>query len=150
MGSGEAPMGYKMWKCINHHLTFWNCSALLELEAPCWCRARPYRSPENSRLTSGSVLHLSQIFLHGLQARKQCEREKKEKLQRALESGQQIIIDMDFADKMTGAEVRSLCQQLSYSYSVNNRAAQPAHLILTGYEVTSSPQALPLAAALPP
>ena len=64
------------------------------------------------------------------------DKERKEKLQRALESGQRIIIDLSFADKMTGAEVRSMCQQLSYSYSANARATKPAHLILTSYEVS--------------
>ena len=70
------------------------------------------------------------------QARKQTDKERKEKLQRAQESGQRIIIDLSFADKMTGAEVRSMCQQLSYSYSANARVTKPAHLILTGYEVS--------------
>jgi tRNA (guanine9-N1)-methyltransferase len=74
--------------------------------------------------------------MHHPQARKQGERERKEKLQRALESGQRIIIDLGFTDKMTGAEVRSLCQQLAYSYSANTRAGQPAHLILTSYDVS--------------
>lgn len=76
------------------------------------------------------------------QARKQTDRERKEKLQQAQETGQRIIIDLAFADKMTGAELRSMCQQLSYSYSANARATKPAHLILTGYEVTSTPPCL--------
>ena len=76
------------------------------------------------------------VFLYPSQARKQGERERKEKLKKALDSGQRIIIDLGFADKMTGAEIRSLCQQLAYSYSANTRAAQPAHLILTSYDVS--------------
>ncbi|CAK0787872.1 hypothetical protein CVIRNUC_011094 [Coccomyxa viridis] len=68
------------------------------------------------------------------QARKQAEKDRKEKLQRALDSGQRIIIDLDFADKMTGAELRSVCKQLAYSYSANTRAARPGHLILTSYQ----------------
>ena len=60
-------------------------------------------------------------------------------MQRALDSGQRIIIDLDFADKMTGAELRSVCKQLAYSYSANTRAAQPGHLILTSYQAGLPP-----------
>ena len=73
------------------------------------------------------------------QARKQAEKDRKEKLQRALDSGQRIVIDLDFADKMTGAELRSVCKQLAYSYSANTRAAQPGHLILTSYQASLLP-----------
>ena len=87
-----------------------------------------------------SVLpYMSQVELDTVQARKQAEKERKEKLQRALDNGQRIIIDLDFADKMTGAELRSVCKQLAYSYSANTRAAQPGHLILTSYQASLLP-----------
>ena len=70
-----------------------------------------------------------------MQARKQSASEKKARLQQALREGQRIVIDMDFADKMTPAEIKSLCQQLLYCYSANTRAQNPAHLILTSLEV---------------
>ena len=84
-------------------------------------------------------LHMSQAMMDTMQARKQAEKDRKEKLQRALDSGQRIIIDLDFADKMTGAELRSVCKQLAYSYSANTRAAQPGHLILTSYQASLLP-----------
>ena len=85
------------------------------------------------------MLQMSQAVLDNMQARKQAEMDRKEKLQRALDSGQRIIIDLDFADKMTGAELRSVCKQLAYSYSANTRAAQPGHLILTSYQASLLP-----------
>lgn len=50
----------------------------------------------------------------------------------ALEQGQRILIDCSFEDMMTDTELRSLCQQLAYSYHANSRASPPVHLILTG------------------
>ena len=82
---------------------------------------------------------MSQLMTDSMQARKQAEKDRKEKMQRALDSGQRIIIDLDFADKMTGAELRSVCKQLAYSYSANTRAAQPGHLILTSYQAGRPP-----------
>lgn len=70
-----------------------------------------------------------------MQARKESAEKKRERLQLAQTEGQRIIIDLDFADKMTPGEIKSLCQQLNYSYSVNCRAAIPAHLIFTSLQV---------------
>lgn len=56
-------------------------------------------------------------------------------LLQALESGQRIVIDLDFEDKMSETEVKSLCQQLGYCYGENTRAKEPAHLILTSAKV---------------
>ncbi|KAK9828386.1 hypothetical protein WJX81_002797 [Elliptochloris bilobata] len=58
-------------------------------------------------------------------------KERKARLAAAVQSGQRIIIDLDFADFMTDQELRSLAQQLSFSYAANARAAVPAHLHLT-------------------
>ncbi|KAL5699985.1 tRNA (guanine(9)-N(1))-methyltransferase [Ranunculus cassubicifolius] len=61
------------------------------------------------------------------------ERGKKiEKLTRAKEIGQKIVIDLDFSDLMTPTEIHSLVQQIMYCYAVNGRSASPAHLWLTG------------------
>lgn len=54
------------------------------------------------------------------------------KVAQALETGQRIVIDMDFADLMREGEIRSLVQQVGFCYSANARAAVPGHLILTG------------------
>lgn len=108
----------------------------------CSRRPEPCRPDWQDVQTCKSILCCLALLV---QARKQGEQERKEKLRRALKSGQRIIIDLAFADKMTGAEVRSLCQQLSYSYSANSRAAQPAQLILTGYDVSPAPSGTSLA-----
>ncbi|CAL8472134.1 g11676 [Coccomyxa elongata] len=68
------------------------------------------------------------------QARKQTSQEKRARLQQGQREGQRILIDLDFADKMTHEEVKSLCKQLLYSYSANVRAQKPAQLILTSAE----------------
>jgi hypothetical protein len=39
---------------------------------------------------------------------------------------------LDFQGKMTPAELKSLCQQLSYSYSICTKGDQPCHLHLLG------------------
>lgn len=70
-----------------------------------------------------------------VQARKQSASEKKARLQQALREGQRIVIDLDFADKMTPTEIKSLCQQLLYCYSANTRAQNPAQLIFTSLQV---------------
>lgn len=43
-----------------------------------------------------------------------------------------MVIDLDFGGLMSEGELRSLCQQLSYSYAANIRAEQPCHLHLLG------------------
>lgn len=70
-----------------------------------------------------------------MQARKQTSQEKRARLQRGQKEGQRILIDLDFADKMTHEQIKSLCKQLLYCYSANVRAENPAQLILTSAEV---------------
>ncbi|KAI5671269.1 hypothetical protein M9H77_11633 [Catharanthus roseus] len=61
------------------------------------------------------------------------EKEKKmERLNKAKESGQNIVIDLEFAHLMSSTELNSLLQQIMYCYAVNGRCASPAHLWLTG------------------
>ncbi|KAJ6848071.1 tRNA (guanine(9)-N1)-methyltransferase [Iris pallida] len=57
---------------------------------------------------------------------------KMERLRRAKESGQGVVVDLEFADLMTDGEIHSLVQQIMYCYAVNGRSASPAHLWLTG------------------
>uniref|UniRef100_A0A1D1ZQL9 tRNA (guanine(9)-N(1))-methyltransferase n=1 Tax=Auxenochlorella protothecoides TaxID=3075 RepID=A0A1D1ZQL9_AUXPR len=52
----------------------------------------------------------------------------------ALVKGQRLIVDLSFEDKMTDAELKSLCQQLAYCYSANARSSKPMHLIFTGVQ----------------
>lgn len=61
------------------------------------------------------------------------EREMKiQRLSKAKESGQNIIIDLDFSHLMTASEIHSLVQQIMYCYAVNGRCSCPGHLWLTG------------------
>lgn len=61
------------------------------------------------------------------------ERDRKiERLTKAKENGQNIIIDLEFSHLMTVTELRSLVQQIMYCYAVNSRCASPCHLWLTG------------------
>lgn len=46
--------------------------------------------------------------------------------------GQRIVIDCNFESKMTERELKSLVQQLGYSYSMNKRAKNPANLCIAG------------------
>ncbi|KAK2652695.1 hypothetical protein Ddye_012551 [Dipteronia dyeriana] len=63
------------------------------------------------------------------------EREKKiQRLTDAKESGQNIIVDLEFCHLMSGSEIHSLVQQIMYCYAVNGRSATPAHVWLTGCE----------------
>lgn len=57
---------------------------------------------------------------------------KKERLTRAKEQGQNVVVDLQFTHLMTPSETRSLVQQIMYCYAVNGRCASPAHLWLTG------------------
>ena len=52
----------------------------------------------------------------------------------ALDIGQKIVIDLDFADLMTDTELRSICQQLGYCWHINCAAKHPAHLALTSLQ----------------
>ena len=54
----------------------------------------------------------------------------------ALECGQRIVLDLSFADLMREGELKSICSQLGYCWHANCGAAQPAHLVLTGVEVS--------------
>ncbi|KAA8519225.1 hypothetical protein F0562_013481 [Nyssa sinensis] len=74
------------------------------------------------------------------------EREKKvERLSRAKQQGQNIVVDLEFSDLMTPAEIHSLVQQIMYCYAVNGRCTSPSHLWLTGCqgEMESQLQRLP-------
>ncbi|VAI48939.1 unnamed protein product [Triticum turgidum subsp. durum] len=55
-----------------------------------------------------------------------------ERLRRAAEGGQKVVLDLEFADLMRPNEIHSLTQQIMYCYAVNGRSATPAHLWLTG------------------
>lgn len=50
----------------------------------------------------------------------------------ALSAPQKLVIDLSFSGLMTPGELKSLCQQLSYSYSTAVNAQQQLHLHLLG------------------
>lgn len=53
----------------------------------------------------------------------------------ALESGQQVVVDLDFEGCMTDSELHSMAHQLQHCYAANNQAAAPFHLHLTSVTV---------------
>ncbi|KAL7130466.1 hypothetical protein ABFS83_13G136300 [Erythranthe nasuta] len=57
---------------------------------------------------------------------------KMERLNEARISGQNIVIDLEFAHLMSPSELHSLVQQVMYCYAINGRCDLPAHLWLTG------------------
>lgn len=66
--------------------------------------------------------------------RKEAE-EQRNKMTSAMQPGnQRVVIDLDFEGMMPEGDLRSLCQQLSYSYSSNKRAAKPLHLHFLGFK----------------
>ncbi|KAF3592948.1 hypothetical protein DY000_02024857 [Brassica cretica] len=69
------------------------------------------------------------------------EKEKKmERLTRAKEIGQNVVVDVDFAHLMSESEISSLVQQIMYCYAVNGRSTSPCHLWLTGIKGEMSRQ----------
>lgn len=66
-----------------------------------------------------------------LEARRQHTADKRARQEKALVSGQRVVIDLDFEGLMTPAELSSICNQLMHSYSANSRAAMPCHLHFT-------------------
>jgi len=67
-------------------------------------------------------------------SRKNEKENRKVRLEKAMQSGQRIVIDLDFSDKMTNSELKSMCQQVSYCYHVNCTSPTPCHLILSGVD----------------
>ncbi|KAJ3699235.1 hypothetical protein LUZ61_002940 [Rhynchospora tenuis] len=57
---------------------------------------------------------------------------KIERLKKATEVGQKVVLDLDFGHLMTASEIQSLSQQIMYCYAANSRSANPTHLWLTG------------------
>ncbi|OMO76921.1 tRNA (guanine-N1-)-methyltransferase, eukaryotic [Corchorus capsularis] len=57
---------------------------------------------------------------------------KIERLTKAKDNGQNIVVDLEFSHLMTHSEIHSLVQQIMYCYAVNGRCSTPAHLWLTG------------------
>lgn len=55
-----------------------------------------------------------------------------------MQSGQGIVIDLDFDDQMTESEIKSLCGQLQYCYSSNTHAVVPGHLYFTSLQASTS------------
>ncbi|CAN7102423.1 unnamed protein product, partial [Brassica rapa subsp. narinosa] len=69
------------------------------------------------------------------------EKEKKmERLTRAKEIGQNIVVNVDFAHLMSESEISSLVQQIMYCYAMNGRSTSPCHLWLTGIKGEMSRQ----------
>ncbi|CAN1336868.1 tRNA (guanine(9)-N1)-methyltransferase [Linum perenne] len=58
--------------------------------------------------------------------------QKLERLSKAREQGQNIVIDLEFAHLMAVSEIHSLVQQIMYCYAENGRCKVPGHLWLTG------------------
>jgi tRNA (guanine9-N1)-methyltransferase len=65
----------------------------------------------------------------GRQARKD---EHLKKWSAAYAQGPRVLIDMNFDDKMNDKEVKSICQQLMYSWSVIKRSDHPIQLSVCG------------------
>ena len=59
-----------------------------------------------------------------LQERQQQGKSRKEALQQALQTGQRLIIDLDFQDFMSESELKSLCKQIVYCWSANLKVRQ--------------------------
>ncbi|PIA16388.1 hypothetical protein COEREDRAFT_42965 [Coemansia reversa NRRL 1564] len=55
-----------------------------------------------------------------------------------IRSGHQIVVDMDFDDKMSEREIKSMCAQLSHCYSANRCATQHVDLHITKLHEKSS------------
>ncbi|KAJ2083788.1 tRNA (guanine(9)-N(1))-methyltransferase [Coemansia sp. RSA 988] len=55
-----------------------------------------------------------------------------------IRTGHQIVVDMDFDDKMGEREIKSMCSQLTRCYSVNRCAAQHVDLHITKLHEKSS------------
>lgn len=68
------------------------------------------------------------------QSRKSETEQKRSRLQQAMQSGQGIVIDLDFEKQMTENEIKSLCSQLQYCYSSNTHAVVPCHLYFTSLQ----------------
>ncbi|CAM6106877.1 unnamed protein product [Calypogeia fissa] len=64
--------------------------------------------------------------------RKDEQNSRKEKLKQSLETGQNIVIDLEFSELMKPNEITSLIQQVMYSYAANGRAPVPGRISLTG------------------
>ncbi|KAE8736204.1 ACT domain-containing protein DS12 [Hibiscus syriacus] len=60
--------------------------------------------------------------------------QKIQRLTQAKETGQNIVVDLEFSHLMTHSEIHSLVQQITYCYGVNGRCNLPAHLWLTGVQ----------------
>ncbi|XP_078160438.1 tRNA (guanine(9)-N1)-methyltransferase-like [Carex rostrata] len=63
---------------------------------------------------------------------KEEHRKKIERLNKAAEVGQKVLLDLDFEDHMTANEIQSLSQQIICCYGANSRSTNPTHLWLTG------------------
>lgn len=68
-------------------------------------------------------------------AERQSQRaERRARMQEALQTGQRILVDLEFSHLMTDTEMRSMAQQVAYCYGANTRARTPAHLIFSGLQ----------------
>ncbi|KAJ3694722.1 hypothetical protein LUZ60_000099 [Juncus effusus] len=70
---------------------------------------------------------------------------KIERLKKAVESGQKVVLDLEFEGLMSASEISSLSQQIMYCYAANGRSKNPVHLLLTGCkgEMESQLQKIP-------
>jgi len=65
----------------------------------------------------------------------------------AYQRGPRVVIDMDFEDCMQAQEIRSLCQQVMYCWSIIRRAPAPVQLSLCGLRPDTQTRATLMAKA---
>uniref|UniRef100_A0A7N0UCY4 tRNA (guanine(9)-N(1))-methyltransferase n=1 Tax=Kalanchoe fedtschenkoi TaxID=63787 RepID=A0A7N0UCY4_KALFE len=72
------------------------------------------------------------LRMERMEKRNEEKADKIERLAKAKEHGQNIVIDLEFAHLMSPNEINSLTQQITYCYAMNGRCSSPSHLWLTG------------------
>jgi tRNA (guanine9-N1)-methyltransferase len=82
-------------------------------------------------ITPEELDKVRQAAMDKVNARRARREALRENVKKSLVDGQRIVIDLDFESYMHEGEIKSIIQQIAFSYGMNKNAAHPCHLILS-------------------
>lgn len=97
-------------------------------------RLRQEREERKAQMSPEEREEMKRRKTEALAERQRVERDKRSRMDQAMASGQNIVIDLDFQSLMTGGERTSLAQQVMFSYAENLKSTAPCRLSLTSLE----------------
>eukprot|EP00906_Rhabdomonas_costata_P035358 RCo049676 len=96
------------------------------------------RIAEWESLTEEEKAAKRQKRLEMVNSQRETNAEQKRKFLEAMQAGPRVVIDLDFEEMMDARSLRSMCQQVMFSYAILKKAVQPLNLSVCGLSASST------------